>query len=237
MRALRTRSRGLARAAVRGVRGFTIIELLMVCGCTILLAGAILGIYEGLIKSWADTSNRITNQDDARLAINEISRYIRMAQNSESNLTSISDALEVTSPDDLVFYSDINGDGYAERCRFYLSGQALRLATVAPDMTTSPATYAGAYTGDGVVVLSGVRNGSTAVFTYYRLNPAYITNPVAANDTLVPVTPSTAADRASVVAIGVTLYINEAPELSKGNVDLNTLIQIRQRYNGGLSGA
>jgi prepilin-type N-terminal cleavage/methylation domain-containing protein len=219
-------------------QGVTFIELLVVIVVAGLLGSAILGVYEGVVRSWANTSNRIINQDDARLAINEIGRYLRMAQSSESNLSSTSDAIAAAQPQELVFYSDINGDGLADKCRFYLSGQSLRLATVAPNTGTSPPTYPTTYSGDGAVVLNGIQNGSTAIFTYYKLNPAYITNPIPANDTLVTAgNPTSATDLAKILAVGISLYINEVPQLSKGNVALDTLIQIRQRYDGGLSGS
>ena len=48
-------------------------------------------------------------------AINEISRYVRMAESSASNLTSNSDAVAVAQPQELVFYADIDGNGLAEK--------------------------------------------------------------------------------------------------------------------------
>jgi hypothetical protein len=111
------------------------------------------------------------------------------------------------------------------------------MATVAPDLSTSPPTYP-AYTLDGVVVMDGITNGTTPIFTYYQMNPAYLTNPIASNDTLVVLSnPTTDSDRRKILAVGLTLYVNEAPELSKGSVKLESLAQIRQRYNGGLSGS
>jgi hypothetical protein len=160
-----------------------------------------------------------------------------MACSSDSNLTSFSDAVAVASPQELVFYADLDGDGQADKVRFYLSGQTMRMATVAPDLSTSPPTYP-AYTLDGVVVMDGITNGTTPIFTYYQMNPAYLTNPIASNDTLVVLSnPTTDSDRRKILAVGLTLYVNEAPELSKGSVKLESLAQIRQRYNGGLSGS
>jgi len=111
------------------------------------------------------------------------------------------------------------------------------MATVAPNMTTNPPSYP-AYTIDGVVVMNGIQNGATAIFTYYQMNPNYLINPVPANDSLVVMTnPTSASDLSKILAVGLTVFVNEAPKLSKGNVRLDTLAQIRQRYNGGLSGS
>ena len=214
------------------------IELLVVCLVAGILGGAMLGLYQGLMRSWADTGHRIINQDDARSAINDISRYVRMAESSASNLTSTSDAVALAQPQELVFYADINGNGLPDKVRYYLSGKTLRRAALAPNTSTSPPTYPTAYTTDGVVVMDGIQNGTTPLFTYYKMNPAYATNPIPSNDTLVLMSnPTSAADLASIVAVGIKIYVNDSPAgVSKSPVGLDTLIQIRQRYNGGLSG-
>ena len=238
------------RTRCRRGHGFTLIELLVVCIAAGLLGSAILGIYDGLVRSWADTSHRIQNQDDARLALDDISRYLRMAQSSESNLTSTSDAVALAADNELVFYSDIDGDNLAEKVRFYLDGTSLRMATVDPDTSTSPPTYATTYSSNGVIVMSGIQNYTAAsssnwmpMFTYYKMNPAYATNPVASNDTLVPISLNTtthtqvsATDLTGIVAVEIKLAVNETPGVPNTSFVLDTLIQIRQRYNGGLSG-
>jgi prepilin-type N-terminal cleavage/methylation domain-containing protein len=227
------------RNRLRGARGFTLIELLVVCLTAAVLGGAMLSLYESVVRSWADTGHRILNQDDARTAINEIARYIRMAESSASNLTSQTDAIALAQPQELVFYADINGNNLPDKVRIYLSGKTMWLASLAPNTATSPPTYPTSYSTNGIVIMNGIQNGATAIFTYYKMNPAYVSNPIAANDTLVVISnPTSAADLASIVAVGISLWVNETPVgMSKGNVDLDTLIQIRQRYNGGLSGA
>jgi hypothetical protein len=235
----------------RREQGFSLLELVMVCSVTILMGGAILGIYEGLVRSWADTDHRIVNQDDGRLAINQVARYLRMAQSSESNLSSTSDAIALAADNQLVFYSDIDGDGLAERVRYYLDGTSLRMATLDPNTSTSPPTYASTYTGDGIIIMKGIQNYADTntnnwvpMFTFYKMNPAYATNPIAANDTLVPVSLTTsshqqvsASDLPNIIAVEIDLAVNETPGVPKASFVLDTTIQIRQRYNGGLSGS
>jgi prepilin-type N-terminal cleavage/methylation domain-containing protein len=224
------------RARARSSQGFTLVELLVTMMVASILAGAMIGLYLGVIRSVADTQNRIINQDDARTAMNEIARYVRMASSSASNQTSITDAVALAGPQEMVFFADINGDGISDKVRFYLDGTTMRMATVAPNTSHSPATYP-AYSSDGIVVMHGIRNGTLPIFTYYQTNPAFTSTTDAAHDTLVAMTsPTSAADLAKIVAVGFTVYINEQPALSKGNVKLDSLIQIRQRYNGGLGG-
>ena len=229
--------KSIVRDRLRGSRGFTLIELLVVMIMAGILAGAMLGLYYGVVRSFADTGNRMVNQDDARTAINQMGRYIRMATSSASNQTSISDAIAVAQPQELVFYADLDGDGQPDKVRYYLSGLTMKMATVAPNMGTNPPSYP-AYTTDGVVVMNGIRNGATALFTYYQINPAYTSTTDAAHDNLTVITnPTSASDLLKIVAVGLTIYVNEVPNLSKGNVRLDSLIQIRQRYNGGLGGS
>ena len=144
------------RNRLRGAQGVTLIELLVVCLTAGVLGGAMLGVYESLIRSAADTEHRIVNQDDARTAMNEIARYVRMAESSASNLTSTSDAVALAQPQELVFYADIDGNGLPEKVRYYLSGKTLRMATLAPDTLPRarlptprriPATASSSWTG------------------------------------------------------------------------------------------
>jgi prepilin-type N-terminal cleavage/methylation domain-containing protein len=220
----------------RSRQGFTLVELVVTVAIASLLMGAMLGLYYGVIRSVADTQNRMINQDDARTAINQLSRYVRMASSSASNLTSITDAIALAQPQELVFFADIDGDGEADKVRYHLSGTTMKMATSAPDMSTYPPSYP-AYTTDGVIVMNGIQNGATAMFTYYQTNPAYTSTTDAVHDTLTVMTnPTSATDLAKIVAVGLTVYVNEHPQLSKGSVKLDTLVQIRQRYNGGLGG-
>jgi prepilin-type N-terminal cleavage/methylation domain-containing protein len=217
------------RRRLGGSRGFTLVELLVVILLVGILAGAMLGLYVGLVRSFAASGNRIVNQDDARLAVNGVARYIRMATSSASNLTTVSDAINYARPQELVMYADINGNGKPDKVRLYLSGLTLKMSTVAPNMSTSPPSYP-AYTTDGVIILNGVRNGSAAIFTYYQYDSTQ-------NNLLVISNPTTAVDLGKIVAVGMTLYVNEVPKLNAGNVQLDSLTQIRQRYNGGLGGS
>ena len=225
-------------------QGFTIVELLVVMLVSGILMAGMLGVYYGVQRSFADTGSRMVNQDDARTATNQAARYIRAAQSSDSNLTSKSDAIALASPQEIVFYADVdgvvdaNGKVHAEKVRYYLNGQSLQMATTAPNLTTSPPTYPSTPTSNSTVVMNGIVNGSTPIFTYYQLNPNYATNPIPGNDNLVVISnPTSAADLASIVAVGMTFYVNENPAASKNSVELYSLVQIRQRYNGGLSGS
>lgn len=198
---------------------------------TMLVAGilvvGILGILMSVSRTVVTEHVRIQNQDDARLALNQITRYVRMTSSSMSNISTITDSIATASVTDIVFFADIDGDGQTEKTRYYLSGTALRMQTSEPNMDQSPPTYP-SYQTDGVII-DGVRNGSTPIFRYYRYDQS--------TASLVETTSaSTPAQRGEIVAVDVTLIVNEVPELDHGNVRLESRVQIRQRYDGGLQG-
>jgi prepilin-type N-terminal cleavage/methylation domain-containing protein len=209
--------------------GFTLVELLVVILIAGVVATAVCGLYLGILRTTFDQTTRIQNQDDARLAMYTMSRLIRAACSSDTNMTSLSDSLVIANPQELVFYVDVDGDDRAERVRYYLSGATLRMQTAEPE-DTNPVTYPTGYSTDGIVIMEGVRNGTKAIFTYFgcdKNTTALYTIP----------TPNTDALRRAVVAITIDLDVNEHPQLTKGVVQLATRVLIRQRYDGGLSGS
>lgn len=194
-----------------------------------LVAGGVLALYSSAFRTTADQNTRMQSQDSARLAMYEMSRFIRAACSSESNLTSVSDSLVRADPQEFVFFVDLDSDGAAEKARYYLSGTTLRFQTAEPDTSVIPATYPDEYDTESVVILDGVRNGEEAVFTYY----GYDEDTVSLYEIS---SPDTDLLRRHVVAIGIRLTVNEKPEIARGAVEVSTRVQIRQRYDGGLDG-
>jgi prepilin-type N-terminal cleavage/methylation domain-containing protein len=211
----------------RAESGLSLIELMVTILVAGIMAAAILGVFVTTLRTFSTGQVRMQNQDDARLALSQMSRYLRMASASETYrgmTTTQSDAIEVAAPQDLVFYADLDGDGIVEKARYYLSGTSLRMQTAEPNMAASPPTYPTAFSTTGEVIREGVRNGSTALFHYYRKGESA---PMSSTDTF--------ALREEIALVDLTLYVNEVPELSRSNVRLETRVQIRQRYDGGLT--
>ncbi len=203
--------------------GLTLIELMVTILVVGVMAGGILGVFVTTLRTFSTGQVRMQNQDEARLAMNQMTRYLRMASASESITTTRSDAIAVAGAQDVVFYADIDGDGVVEKGRYYLSGTTLRMQTAEPNMGDSPPTYP-AFNTSGEVVREAVRNGGTAIFRYYREGES------------VPMTSTNTFDlREEIALIEVTLYVNEVPELSRSNVRLVSRVLIRQRYDGGLT--
>jgi type II secretory pathway pseudopilin PulG len=207
--------------------GYTLVELVLAMALALIVVGAGLGVYISTLYSFSDQQARIQNQDDARTGINQATRYLRMACSSASNQTTLSDAIETAGTAEIAFYADLDGDGAPEKARYYLSGNTLNMQTVDPNLTANPPTYP-AYTSNGVVIQNGVVNGATPIFTYYYYSAA--TSNLAAFSS----PPTTSIDKRRVLAVKINLVVNESPRRARSPVSFSTLVQIRQRFDGGL---
>jgi hypothetical protein len=186
----------------------------------------VVGILLSTTGVVASQNVRIQNQDDARLAINQMARYIRMATSSADNQTTQSNAIATAQPQDIEFYCDFDADGVAEKVRYYLTGNVLMSQSDEPVWVTGTSSHweYSEYDTGGVVIQNTVQNGSDALFRYYRYN----------SGVLEQFTPTTVADRRAIVTVSISLRVNERPDLAASDVVLATDVQIRQRYEGGL---
>jgi prepilin-type N-terminal cleavage/methylation domain-containing protein len=207
-------------------RGFTLIELLMVIAVAGVLAAAVLTMFLTTLDTFATQEIRIQNQDQARLAMDQLTRYIRIATSSAMNTTTLSDAVVTAQPNEIVFFADINGDDHPEKVRYYVSATILRMQTSAPQFSGTTWSYP-AYPNNGIVV-AGVKAGTT-VFKYFKYDAA-------ADPPLVDVgNPTDAATLRAITTVDLNLEITMTPQwTSPAPVKIATSVQIRQRYPWGL---
>jgi hypothetical protein len=192
-----------------------------------LITVAILMVLQNTTRVFNSQQVRILNQDDARTAINQMTRYIRMMTSSEDNLTTISNAIATAGEQEIEFYCDVDGDDDAEKVRYYVEDSELRSQTQEPEgIETTPYWQYGEYDNEGVVIENRVRNGAVPMFLYYRYSDEH--------GSLEAFTPTTAEQLREVVTVGVTIKVGERPDLAAKDVVLSTDVQIRQRYEGGL---
>lgn len=214
-----------ARERLARESGFTIVELVVVTMITMIVVAAILSIFLSLSGAFNNQMTRVQNQDDARTAINQMARYIRMATSSADSESTLSNAILTALPQDLEFYCDVDGDGVADKVRYYLDGATLLMQTLKPEKTAEGLwEYAADYQTDGIVVQDSIRNGTSGVFTYYK----YV------DGALEECLPVTAAEKREIKTVAISVEVNARPELAKGSVILATDVQIRQRYEGEL---
>lgn len=214
-----------ARERLARESGFTIVELVVVTMITMIVVAAILAIFLSLSGAFNNQMTRVQNQDDARTAINQMARYIRMATSSADSESTLSNAILTALPQDFEFYCDVDGDGVADKVRYYLDGATLLMQTLKPEKTAEGLwEYAADYQTDGIVVQDSIRNGASAVFTYYK----YV------DGALEDCVPVTAAEKREIKTVAISVEVNARPDLAKGSVILATDVQIRQRYEGEL---
>jgi hypothetical protein len=149
-----------------------------------------------------------------------------MATSSADNQTSQDNAIATAQPQELEFYCDVDGDEVAEKVRYYLASTTLRMQTAEPVWNTAPQPHweYPSYATDGIVIQNAVLNGSDPVFRYYKNS----------GGALVEFSPSSESARREIVTVGISLRVNEQPHVAKGNVQLATVVELRQRYTGGL---
>jgi prepilin-type N-terminal cleavage/methylation domain-containing protein len=214
-------------ARLQGQGGFTMMELIVVILITTIIAVAILMTFSTLTGAFNSQTARIQNQDDARLAINQMARYIRMATSSADNMTSVSNAVATAAPQDIEFYCDVDGDWVAEKVRYYVSDGTLLMQTADPvSIADEPYYEYPVYETDGIVVQDAIQNGTEPVFVYYYCDD---------DGALQQFTPLSETDLQEVVTVSISLAVNTRPSAVKGSVEVATQVQIRQRYEGGLT--
>lgn len=213
---------------VRRDRGFTVVELMVVILLAGILSVAGLMFLGSTTKVFNSQGVRMLNQDDARTAVNQMTRYLRMATDSMDNQTTQSNAVATALGMDIEFFCDVDGDGEAEKVRYYLVDNELRSQTEEPewveDGDDSYWEY-GEYETDGIVIENRVRNEEDQpLFTYYHQGESGLEE----------FTPSTDELRREIVSVGLFIRVGERPELAARDMFLSTEVQIRQRYSGGL---
>jgi type II secretory pathway pseudopilin PulG len=84
---------------VNRLRGFTLVELILVVGTIALVAGALLGLISNSYKDWKLGSNRSTLLQDGQAAIEQMTRIIRQAKGFISVSSSTDPAGQITFTD------------------------------------------------------------------------------------------------------------------------------------------
>jgi prepilin-type N-terminal cleavage/methylation domain-containing protein len=188
-------------------RGFTLVETIVAIAVFVLLMSAISVLFVSLYRSQKVDIGLIERSRIAGRAIDIMSSEIRKANRGENG----NFHLAVTGAQNLVFYSDIDGDDETEKVAYNLEGNDITKTVVEPGTNY---LYQG--TEVKTVVCSGVQNGAEPVFLYY--DESYTGNEPALTD---PV------DNVSVKVIGINLYVNVANSGVSTPFHIETKIQIR----------
>ncbi len=99
-------------------KGFTLTEALVVLAIVVLAMGAVMAATSQGYKLYRFVSEHATAVTEARSGVRTMVRELRQAQEGEDG----SYPLEKAGDKELVFYTDEDGDGEAERVRYFLGG-------------------------------------------------------------------------------------------------------------------
>ena len=181
-------------------RGFTLLETIV--AISILVTVTIIAA-EFIIRGFKSTTfeaEQETAVQNARYGVEIMVKEIRGANNSERG----DYPLSVIEEDNLIYYSDINDDGYMEKVRYFLDGFLLKKVVTPPGDDNNYDT-AGATT----TISRYVTNQSERVFTYYDSNYAETD------------------DINSVRLVNINLKINVTPERAPNDYNVETDVHLR----------
>jgi Tfp pilus assembly protein PilW len=194
-------------------KGFTLIEVLIYLGLFVLIMGSIFQTFEGNRATFASGERKADVQANARVAMDEMSRQIRMAgyypENFDANGANDianANAIHVATDNTLAIYADANAAGSSNILLFCLDGTVVRTKT-------GPIGNAASYTCSGGDVLA--ENMTSLRFTYYGADSITLPNPAntpyqldGQAPAVVP-TFTTVTERAAVRRVVITLTVRQ----------------------------
>jgi prepilin-type N-terminal cleavage/methylation domain-containing protein len=146
---------------VKQEKGMTLIEILIALAITSVLGLGIVSLQYILSKNQLLVINSYKSVDEANVSVASFIREIRAARSSDNGAY----LLEKVDDQEIIFYSDIDYDGSAEKISYSLSGTNLIKGVIEPN--GYPPTYP-----QGSKILTtlstNVRNGAAPVFYYYN---------------------------------------------------------------------
>ncbi|PIQ80124.1 MAG: hypothetical protein COV79_02165 [Parcubacteria group bacterium CG11_big_fil_rev_8_21_14_0_20_41_14] len=189
--------------------GFSVMEVLVSIFILTLIGLAVSSFAKDIFSLNRITSDSLTAQDETRRALKTMSAEIRTA--SPSSLGAYALAQSATSS--FTFYSNIDGDSFKERVRYFLDGTTLKKGVIKPIGT--PLTYSPA---NEVIseLIPGVANATTSIFSYYDKNYDGTTQAL-----IEPI------DIATVRLVKITIVVDKDPQTPPSPMTLTTQISIR----------
>jgi type II secretory pathway pseudopilin PulG len=189
--------------------GFTLLETLIALGIFVALVSVATVFFIQGYRLNNFGSELDLQVKSARDGLEVLTKETREAIDSDRGDYLIEEATAQT----LTFYSDIDGDGSAEKIRYFLNGTDLQKGVIDP--TGSPPQYLSA---NEVIttIATYVNNGATAIFTYLDGNNNQLTLPV---------------DKNRIRLIHIYLKVDIQPGKSPQQYDLETEVQIRNLKN------
>jgi len=192
-------------------KGFSLIEIIIVVAIAATLVLAVSGLGGNVNGLNNLVSQELQSKSDINQTLQILTTEIRSASAAQNGAYPI----ESAASSSLVFYSDIDKDGSAERVRYFYGTSTIWKGMVQP--TGTPAMYPTATE----VVIDLVDNvipptTSTPLFTYYGASYTGTQAPLAA-----PVAVS------AIRLVGISFYSDVQPSQSPGAQYFSSLVDVR----------
>jgi prepilin-type N-terminal cleavage/methylation domain-containing protein len=160
--------------AGRSQEGFTLIEILISLSIFLLVLLGIYELFDWNRATYVSSQRKVDVQQNARVALDEIVRQIRMAGYFPENFATppaaplLANPIQVATDVALAIYGDADGSGASSVFLFCLDGSFVRRQTAAQGVVTTYTCTAGQILAENVTSLQ---------FTYYDTNNTAIPNP------------------------------------------------------------
>ena len=141
--------------------GFTIIEVLISSALLVLLGAGFVGLQYIYTKNQTIAWQSFESVQDANRIMSSIARELRVARESEN----VYYPLALAEDNSIIFYSDTDFDGKAEKVRYTLNGTQLTKGIIKP--VGEPATYP-PESEKARVLSNNIRNSGVTLFYYYN---------------------------------------------------------------------
>jgi type II secretory pathway pseudopilin PulG len=200
----------LFNSSHHSVRGFTLLETVVVVTLVALVGGAL----SSAIQYFYRTNNYVLQEGNAvqsaRVGLATAVQNLREASYGDDGSYPIANAATST----ITFYADINGDGKADKVRYYFAS-----STLYRDVTYSsgnPPTYTGQTPQTVTVATYLQNNSSTPIFQYYDNTGTLLTAPI---------------NVSSVASVLTNLLIDVDTKRSPSAYSLSGSASLRNLYN------
>lgn len=189
-------------------KGFTLLEVLVVVAIIGILSVVILDFFQEsyLLQDYIYEQSKAISE--AEKGTNNLVKELREAVDSDDGAY----ALELADEQEVIFYSNIDGDENIERVRYFIDDNQLKKGIIEP--TGNPAEY----TGDESIqtIASNFTDLGDPIFYYYGEDYPVDDTPL-----------SYPADVTSVTITTITLNVNVDPDSIPNTYTLESAVQIR----------
>ena len=193
----------------KSAKGFSVIELLVGIFILTLIGIAVFMFQKDIFFLNRFLSGRLAAQDEVRRTFKTITAEVRQLSPSSLGAHPIAEA----NPTSFVFYSNIDGDTFKEKVRYFLDGTILKKGVIKP--SGDPLSY---NIADEIIseVVHDIANGATPIFSYYDTDYDGTTPPLG-NPVDIPL----------VRLVKITVLIDQDPLRPPGVITLTTQVSMR----------